>query len=169
MSNKRPRITVPYQSLDIIVELISITILLLKFGYITYEYSSLPDTIPTHFNASGEADAFGSKQSIWISPVIATILFIAMFILNKYPHIHNYMETITEENAFRNYKFSTRLIRFVSLFLVITFALITFHTIQTAKSDGVTLNKWLLPIIIGMSIAVVPVILIYYYKHIKKS
>ncbi len=37
-------------------------------------YPSLPDIIPTHFGANNEADAFGSKNSVWLLSIIFFIL-----------------------------------------------------------------------------------------------
>ena len=39
--------------------------LLLHLVFIAFNYSNLPNTIPTHFNALGNADAWGAKSSIW--------------------------------------------------------------------------------------------------------
>jgi len=56
MNSERPKIKVPLQTIDIVIELASITILLLMWIHIILEYSGLPETIPSHFNGAGEAD-----------------------------------------------------------------------------------------------------------------
>ena len=45
-------------------EIISLIILTLHFVYTLVVFSSLPDTIPVHFNVAGEVYAFVSKLSI---------------------------------------------------------------------------------------------------------
>lgn len=67
---KRPRIKVPLQQLDIVLELATISLLLLTCIYTIVQYNNLPETIPTHFNAVGEADSFGHKTNIFIIPAI---------------------------------------------------------------------------------------------------
>ena len=42
----------------------------LPFGYALYLYPSLPARIPIHFNIKGEADGWGSPESIFLSPAI---------------------------------------------------------------------------------------------------
>lgn len=42
----------------------------LPFAYAAYLYPELANQIPTHFNASGQADAWGPKNSIFLMPVI---------------------------------------------------------------------------------------------------
>ena len=51
------------------------------FAYAAYVYPSLPDTIPTHFNIKGEADAYGGKDSIFLGPGIMAIVGLFVFIL----------------------------------------------------------------------------------------
>lgn len=136
MNSARPKIKVPWETLDIIIELINITLLLLIIGYTGINYIDLPETIATHFNAKGEADGFGSKMTIWLLPGITLFIYVMMLVLNRVPHIHNYMVNITEENALKNYRLSTRLVRFTNLFCLIIFALISYEIIETSKGNS---------------------------------
>lgn len=169
MSNKRPRIKVPFESIDIIMEGISITLILLMVIYAAMEYTSLPESIPTHFNAKGEPDDYSNKTAIWLLPIIATVTYIGLFIINKYPHIHNYMVNITEENALKNYRFSTRIVRIVNLLTIVLFTYITYHIIQSAKGAQIELGSWFLPIVIGCSVILPIGILIYMKKQNKNN
>ena len=165
--SKRPKIKVPYQSIDILLELLSITILLLMFGYTIFEYSSLPETIPTHFNAKGEADDFGDKLTLWLVPAIALVLYIGIFIINMFPHTHNYMVNITKENALKNYTLSTRVLRIVNLFTMIILGVVTYKIISSAKGYTFAIDSWFLPLIIGISI-VLPIVVLIYSKNMNK-
>ena len=62
-------------------------------------YFELPEIIPTHYNEAGEADSYGDKLNILALPIISTLLFIGLTILNKRPHLFNYPSEITKENA----------------------------------------------------------------------
>lgn len=166
--NDRPRIKIPFQSIDIVIELLSITILLTMIGYTIVEYNALPDTIPTHFNAQGVADGHSDKTSLWFIPVLSIVLYIGIFIIGKYPHLHNYMVNITEENALKNYTFSVRVTRIVNLFTVITFALVTYHIIQSSKENGSAFTSWIVPLIISISI-ILPIIVFVYYKKMNSK
>lgn len=44
---------------------VALLLIAAPFAYAAYVYPSLPDTIPTHFNIKGEADAYGGKDSIF--------------------------------------------------------------------------------------------------------
>ena len=167
MNTKRPRIKVPFETVDIIIEFISITLLILMWSYCFVNYKELPDTIATHFNAIGEADGFGSKHTIWIIPSIATVMYIGLFVLNKYPHTHNYMVNINEENALKNYRFSTRTLRIVNFLCVVLMAYITYMIVESAYGKQFNLGTWFVPIVIGVSI-ILPIVLIVYMRKLNK-
>jgi len=122
----------------------------LGFGLAILNFSDLPETIPTHYNGAGEADGFGEKTNIFVLPVIGTILFIGMTILNNYPHIFNYPSTITNENAYNQYSNATRMIRILKLVIVLVFGLILFNTLQNANGNTDGLGNWFLPLTIGL-------------------
>jgi len=146
MEEERPKITLIPTTADKLVELLGWLILLALWGLTISHFSTLPDTIPTHFNASGEADGFGSKASIIGLPVIATLLFVGLTVLNRYPHIFNYPTAITEDNALRLYTLATRMLRYLKLVLVLVFGGIEFMTIQHAAGEASGLGVWFLPL-----------------------
>ena len=168
MKTKRPRIKVPYETLDVIIDLITATLLLLLFIYTFMSYSELPDIIPSHFNAKGEVDGHSQKAFLWLLPGFGLLMFVGLSILNKFPHIHNYMVNITEENALKNYRLSTRILRFTNLFVVLIFALIAYHTIQAAKGNPSSLGAWFIPTVIGISV-ILPIFILVYSNKINKS
>jgi uncharacterized membrane protein len=138
MNSARPKIKVHWETLDIIIELINITILLLIICYTAINYMDLPETIATQFNAKGEADGFGSKMTLWLLPGITLFIYIIMLVINRVPHLHNYMVNITEENALKNYRLSTRLVRFTNLYCLIIFALVSYKIIETSKGNSIS-------------------------------
>lgn len=167
MSN-RPKIKVPFEPIDIIVEVFSMTLLLVMLIYTIMEYKGLPDTIPTHFNAQGIADDYSDKSMIWGLPILGIVMYAGLFTINRFPHIHNYMVNITEENALNNYRFSTRIVRVVNFFTVVLFAYIQYTIISSAKGKSVTLGSWFLPIVLGLTI-LLPAFILIYQKKINKT
>ena len=142
----RPKIKLIPTTADKLVDILGWIILLALWALTITNYSSLPDTIPTHFNAAGEADGFGSKVTILSLPVIATLLFIGLTVLNRYPHIFNYPTSITQDNALRQYTLATRMLRYLKLVLVLVFGGIELMTIQHATGKAAGLGVWFLPL-----------------------
>ena len=156
MQNERPRISLSWEPMDLVTEIINITLLILMWSYILMNYSDLPDIIPTHFNAAGEADDHGSKVIIWILPGIATLTYALLFVLNRFPHLHNYLVNITEENAEKNYRLSTRVMRFINLFCLLIFAALIYEIINLAKgNDSIFSSYWFIAITL-----IVPLIIV---------
>ncbi len=66
------------------LELIPLFLIGLTVYLLAANYSSLPDTIPTHFGASGTADDWGSKSTIFIFPAMAVSLYVLTSALNAW-------------------------------------------------------------------------------------
>jgi uncharacterized membrane protein len=158
---RRPRIKLKYTTTDKVIEIVAGSSLLVVWGLIIVNYSDLPDIIPIHFNGSGEADRFEGKSNIWNLPIVASVLFIILSIVNRYPHIFNYPTKITKENAQRQYTYATRLIRSVKLIFVVVFGLVEFKTIQVAQGVANGLGTWFLPFVLAA--VFIPII----YFHVK--
>ncbi len=165
METERPKITLIPTNADKLVELLGWLILLALCTLTINHYSALPDTIPTHFNAAGEADGFGSKVSIIALPVIASVLFIGLTLLNRYPHSFNYPTAITQDNALRQYTLATRMLRYLKLVLLLVFGGIEFMTIQNATGKAAGLGVWFLP----LTLVLVFLPLIYFVVNSFKS
>jgi len=168
MKTNRPKVDVPLQSIDILLDITSATLIILMIVYVAISYAELPDVIPSHFNGKGEIDGHSEKTTLWFLPIISIAMFIGLFILNKYPHMHNYMVNITEDNALKNYRLSTRIVRVTNLFVALIFCIISYSMIEGATSKNFQLGPWFMPVIIGISI-LLPIGILIYNKKINKS
>lgn len=168
MTNDRPRIKIPLETADIVVELAALAIIILMWMHTIIEYPALPETIATHFNAKGEADGFGDKMFLWFIPSLTLAMYVGLFIINKYPHLHNYMVNITPENALELYTFSTRVLRVVNFLVVLMFGYINLKIIEGAKNGNSELGMGFVITIIGASI-LLPIIILIYQKQLNRK
>ena len=145
-TERRPRLKIKLKSIDIAFEWIGIIGLLLLIGLPVYFYSKLPEIIPSHFAINGEPDKFSEKEVIWILPTIGIVLYLGLLWLNKFPHIFNYPQKVTSENAKRLYTISTRMIRVLNAVMSCTFAYISYSTIQISLGNQFELGSWFIPI-----------------------
>ncbi len=125
----------PLDSFDKTIEVIGFIGLLLLIGIPIIYYGKLPENIPTHFDLNGQADGFGSRGMIWILPAIGVLTYIGLFFLNKYPHVFNYPQKVTPENAERLYRIATKMTRILNTLIVCFSAYITYSIIQTALGN----------------------------------
>ena len=122
MTNRRVKLELT--TFDKVFEMLGWISMLALWILTVANYADLPGTIPTHYNLTGEADGFGDKANIMALPVVATILFVGMTILNRHPHFLNYPASITADNAVIHYIRATRLVRFLKLAIVVIFGLL---------------------------------------------
>ena len=143
---KRPKIKLTLTTTDKIIEVIGWLSVIAIWILTLSHYNALPEIIPTHYNAMGKADGFGEKEHILTLPLVATVLFIGLTILNKYPHMFNHLGEITEENARFQYTIATRMLRILKIVIVINFGLIVYSTIQNVQQNTDSLGGWFIPI-----------------------
>lgn len=148
--NERPKIKLKLTTTDKALEIFGWISILAIWILTIANYTKLPDTIPTHYNGGGQADGFGGKATILTLPLIATVLFVGLAILNKFPHVFNYPTNITEDNALSQYTNATRLIRYLKFIIIIIFGLITLQTIRNANGETSGLGIWFLPLTLGL-------------------
>jgi uncharacterized membrane protein len=147
---ERPRLNLELTQADKSVEIIGWLLIFAIWGLTILNYQNLPDTIPTHYNGAGVADGFGDKWMILTLPLVATVLFVGLTILNKFPHIFNYPTAITADNALRQYTNATRLIRYLKVIIAVIFGLIAFLTIRHANGQTDGLGILFLPLTMGL-------------------
>lgn len=143
--NKRPHIPIELSGFDRIMEAIGVSFLVVIWVWVIYFYPELPDKIPTHFNASGEADDFGTKINLFILPVLATVLYFVLLLISRKPRLYNYPVSVEPGNLKLLYQLGSRTVRWIALFIVIIFGIIIYSTIQTARGQMEGIGKWFLP------------------------
>lgn len=116
-------------------------------------YPDLPEQIPTHFGPGGEADKSGSKNTIFLLPIVSFVMVAAFVILSKFPHKFNYLNKITPENAESEYRKMRKVLRVVNVLTSLMFTLITWDILQTAKGISAGLSAWFWIVFIVLMVA----------------
>lgn len=111
--------------------------------YAAYVYPNLPDTIPTHFNISGEADAYGGKDSIFLGPGIMAVVGLFVFVL---------LSNIKSFDPKRYKAVDDGLYKKFALFTVAFLSMISFIIIFSASNHSIDIGKLLLPAV-GLAFA----------------
>lgn len=149
MLNNHPRVPFIVNKWVHFLNGISIICIIGSIIYLFFAYQNLPEMIPIHFNAQGDADNWGSKNTIFIMPGIAIILFVGLFFLSKVPHVYNYTVEITEENASQIYREANLFMSIFNLEMVLIF------TIAAVDIMGETLGVWFVVVVFGVPLVTV--------------
>lgn len=152
--NTRPIIDLPKTALERWLDVTSWLFVTLAFAIALSNYSALPQTIPTHFNASGVADDYGSKNTIFLLPVLTFLVVGLTSILSRFPHRFNYLTTITPENAATEYLKMRKFLRFINVFISLLMLWLTWSVVQAALTQSSTLGKSVIFLLIGPVVGV---------------
>jgi uncharacterized membrane protein len=145
---KRPKLVIEKSTSDKLIELINWLLLMAIWMIPILAYADLPDEIPMRFDSLGNVSTSGKKVTLFLLPIIGTFTFLLIYIIGKYPHTHNYMVTITEENAPDYYTISTKMLRYVNLSICLTFLIIMHQIIEIATNGTNSLGGWFILLLI---------------------
>ena len=147
-----------FSNLDLVLIAITISLLVLTWGYLIIEYSSLPDIIAVHFDALGRPNGYSSKKNIWFAPAIFSILSIAFIFGTK----HQEAITFPKRKIGSTEKSSNlKMMLYTALLLSIICPLIVYTIIEASIIKNFEM-PWLMSIIIG--IAGIYIGVVFYYK-----
>ena len=164
MKTNRPVIKLRPGNAEKAMDWIAILALLVLWAITVYQYGSLPPRIPVHFNFKGEIDSYANKTTLFILPAVVTIVVLGLTLLNTRPDLFNYPRKISPENAEREYKTATRLIRIIKLVISVFSVIVIIELIRSAKAGHSTLKWWSIPAFI-LAI-VVPIIVSLFSRRI---
>ncbi len=150
---------------DKATELSAIALLIYAIYFVFNAYSSLPDTIPTHFGIDGKADAWGNKATLFILPSVSIFVYLLLTGISFLPsNMMNYPVKITDENKERQHQIALKLLRILKLVIVALFFYISYQVVNSIKDTSDGLGVWFLPIFL---IVVFSPIIYYIRKAIK--
>lgn len=146
--NTRPKFRPPRKLVDRLLESIAICGVLLGVYLVIRGWSSLPATIPTHFDAAGNADGWGPKYMIWLLPAISVVMIPLMLFLRRFPWLSNTPIKITEENVKHQYALIVRLLSVLACVISLLFLALVYDTISIAGGGSSYLGTWFMPVFI---------------------
>lgn len=100
-------------------------------AWLLVRYPSLPDTVATHFDASGQADDWGPKWSILVLAGIMVLLSLALAAMSTRPRGFNYPSEVTEDNAQAIYREGERMLVWTLLGMQMIYFGIAWSTLET--------------------------------------
>ncbi len=117
-----------------ICEFVALLAMVFMFGALAVHWGDVPDRVPTHFNAAGRPDAWGSKASLWLLPVIGVVSFGSLTVIARL------------KGARREV---LGLLTVLKTIVAVSFAYIEVRIIMTAMGLANGLGSWFLPVMLG--------------------
>jgi len=142
-------------------------IILIHVGHIALLFllwNQIPPELPTHFNWKGEADSFGSANSVLILPVISMVLSVILYSISFYPSSFNFPVQIKEENQERQYRLAIHLLLRLNVIVSLLFFSISAEVLKHHLPEWRILF-WLNPVFLLM---IFLIMIDYFIKAVKK-
>jgi uncharacterized membrane protein len=136
--DRRPVLKLEYGLFEMIAEAAGAAALIAGLFVLTKYWAALPQIIPTHFGFSGQADSWGSKSTLLALSAVTVVMYLALTLLSRVPHIYNYACDITEQNSEFQYRNSRRLMLCLKAEVTAIFAYMQFRLVLIAlgKASG---------------------------------
>jgi uncharacterized membrane protein len=146
MSYQRPIFLISQSQQAKMLNWIAIAGIVALFGIAIHAWVALPEAIPIHFGFDGKANGWGSKNFIWLFPIIGLLIYGMLTFVSRYPHTFNYIVQITEENALRQYQIACSMLNFLKTEMIWLFAYIDWQIFYLANTETPNLGIWFLPV-----------------------
>ncbi|HEY7356977.1 MAG TPA: DUF1648 domain-containing protein [Ktedonobacterales bacterium] len=160
----RPRLRIPRSPLEKILEVLCVLGLAFIIATLALSWSRIPATIPTHFNAAGQPDSYGGKGTLFVSPVIACVLYGLLTLLSFFPQVFNFPWAITAQNAWEQYRLARAMLAWLKVELIAIVAYINWLLLQTSLGQASGLGFWFLPVALVAVFATIGVYLRLLYR-----
>ena len=107
----------------------------------------LPDRIPTHFDISGQPNAWGSPGFLWFLPAVGTGLYLLMTFLSSLKfRRYNLPVPVTEANLPFLQEQTSKMVAWIKFELLCLFVYLQWSIIQSARSNEFRLSALLIPV-----------------------
>ena len=126
------------------IELLAIAVLFILFAFLVSNWSSIPARIPSHYDASGLIDGWGSKNSLLLLPLVCLVMYALLTVVSFFPKTWNVPVKLTDENRLRVYTVTRSLLCVLKAVLLLNF---TFIEISMVKMQP--LGAWFIFLTMG--------------------
>ena len=106
----------------IITSAVSAVLILGFVIFLVLSWNNIPETVGTHFNAAGEADAFGSKRSLIMEPVLMVIFTLVLSLAGRFPSLWNMPVRLTPENRDRQLLIASLMLGIMKILVILLLA-----------------------------------------------
>ena len=104
--------------------------------------------IATHFNAAGQPDGWGTPGMLWLLPGIATIIYLLMSVVSRYPGAFNFPMRVQPGARQRLETIALNMISWLKVEVACLFAWIQHETLGFARRGQGTLSPLFLPLVL---------------------
>ena len=113
----------------------------------------LSGRVPTHFDAAGNANAWGPPSTLWLLPVIGVALYLFITLISLLPVRIRSAANLSPESRARMEALTHQMVAWIKLELICLFAWIQWSILQFARQGEGSLSPIAVPIFIAVVLA----------------
>ncbi|PIC57594.1 hypothetical protein CSV80_08380 [Sporosarcina sp. P12(2017)] len=163
METKKPKLDIEKPVVAKAFDVLVIALFAAALVYLVLQWDQLPDRIPAHFGAGGEVDRYGSRMELLLLPIIGVVMWVGMWMLEKYPHAYNYLN-LRPDNVEIQYRYGVLFMNVTKNISTLLFVFLIWQTTNIALSRIDSLN---MPIFITILVLLFGSMGVYFYKVMK--
>jgi hypothetical protein len=129
-----------------IVSLAALVALIAETARAFYGRAALTGPVPTHFNAAGNPDAWGSASMLWLLPATAAGLYLLMTWAARHPDAFNFPVRVTPFNRAHLQEVGLSMMVWIKAELLVFFASLQWSILRTARPPGHTFTPLPMPL-----------------------
>ncbi|WP_313237137.1 DUF1648 domain-containing protein [Sporosarcina ureae] len=163
METKKPKLDIEKPVVAKAFDVLVIALFAAALVYLVLQWDQFPDRIPAHFGAGGEVDRYGSRMELLLLPIIGVVMWVGMWMLEKYPHAYNYLN-LRPDNVEIQYRYGVLFMNVTKNISTLLFVFLIWQTTDIALSRIDSLN---MPIFITILVLLFGSMGVYFYKAMK--
>jgi uncharacterized membrane protein len=139
----KQRTKIPFDLKDKISEAISLIFLIASISVVAITIPSLPDTIPSHYTMTGEADRYESKDILWVIISLSVVIYIGLTILAMFPGL--YRKKPGGGSLEEQYRLTSKTTRTMKAVIVLSFLIVSYFMTHAAQIKNTESIMYLAP------------------------
>jgi hypothetical protein len=130
------------------LDIAALLLLVLLWGmtaWAVFGPNRLPARIPTHFDAVGQADGWGTPGMLWLLAFVAAVIYALMTMVARYPGAFHFPGRTSPGARHQLERIALRMMGWLKAEVMGLFAWIQWETVRLARSGEGTLPVLFLP------------------------
>jgi len=121
------------------------------FVWLLLHWGSLPESVPSHYNAAGEPNAWSSKASMWLLPLVGAGLYALISVIGGMNRVWN-LPAGVDRNVSEVQSVVLRLLAVLKAGVTGMFAYISWTGINVALGRAQGLGAAFLPVVLAVAL-----------------
>jgi hypothetical protein len=136
-------------------EALTLVGLLAPIAFLAAHWTAIPAIVPIHYGLNGQPNRFGSRDTLWLLPAIATLLYGFLHFIARFPHLFNLPVAATDPRRPHVEAMALDLLGWMRLEIAWLFGFLTWSSVVTARHIGTGLPVWFTPFFVIVTLSTV--------------